>query len=99
MAIALVPGCGVAQAPVASPKSSTGPNPTLPAPAKQGLIPTIKFARTQAWAAGETPKAPKGFAVSVYADKFDHPRWLYVLPNGDVLVAQASTQAKRVTDV
>ncbi|OON70477.1 PQQ-dependent sugar dehydrogenase [Hymenobacter sp. CRA2] len=43
------------------------------------------------WPSGKTPVAPAGFTVTKYADGFDGPRWLYVLPNGDVLVAEAST--------
>ncbi|GAB3837075.1 PQQ-dependent sugar dehydrogenase [Hymenobacter jeollabukensis] len=43
------------------------------------------------WPAGKTPVAPAGFTVTKYADGFEGPRWLYVLPNGDVLVAEAST--------
>ena len=45
----------------------------------------------QPWPAGKTPAAPAGFRVTEYAGQFDSPRWLYVLPNGDVLVAEAST--------
>ena len=45
----------------------------------------------QPWPAGKTPVAPAGFTVTEYAGQFDSPRWLYVLPNGDVLVAEAST--------
>ncbi len=45
----------------------------------------------QPWPAGQTPTAPAGFTVTEYAGQFDSPRWLYVLPNGDVLVAEAST--------
>ena len=45
----------------------------------------------QPWPAGKTPVAPAGFTVAEYAGQFDSPRWLYVLPNGDVLVAEAST--------
>ncbi|MDB5269767.1 MAG: L-sorbosone dehydrogenase [Hymenobacter sp.] len=45
----------------------------------------------QPWPASKTPVAPAGFAVAEYAGKLDSPRWLYVAPNGDVLVAEAST--------
>jgi len=43
------------------------------------------------WKDGQTPKAPEGFTVTKYADGFDNPRWMYVLPNGDVLVAQSNS--------
>jgi glucose/arabinose dehydrogenase len=72
-----------------TPSSSTGPNPAIPAPSG-GIIPSLHFATHETWPKGKTPRAPKGFAVTRYA-ALDHPRWLYVLPNGDVLVAQSST--------
>ncbi|MFL5337126.1 MAG: PQQ-dependent sugar dehydrogenase [Geminicoccaceae bacterium] len=70
-----------------------GPDPQLPAPEK-GLIPTVNIARVERWAPGEKPNAAQGFMVAAYAADFDHPRWLYVLPNGDVLVAETNTPPK-----
>ncbi len=67
-----------------------GADPKLPEPDKS-LIPTINFSQAEPWPAGQKPIAPDGFKVTLYADGLDHPRWLYVLPNGDVLVAEAST--------
>jgi glucose/arabinose dehydrogenase len=49
----------------------------------------VKFARVVGWPEGRTPTAPEGFRVSLYAEGLEAPRWLYVLPNGDVLVSQA----------
>jgi glucose/arabinose dehydrogenase len=66
-----------------------GPNPALASPKPQ-LIPTVLIAPAKGWPAGATPVAAAGFSVSVYANGFDHPRWLYVLPNGDVLVAETN---------
>ncbi len=43
------------------------------------------------WEEGETPKAPEGFTVTKYADGFENPRWMYVTPNGDVLVAESNS--------
>src|SRR5690606_31138549 len=43
------------------------------------------------WKEGETPKAPEGFKVTKYADGFENPRWMYVTPNGDVLVADSNS--------
>ncbi|MBH0619147.1 hypothetical protein I3A86_23840, partial [Salmonella enterica] len=61
----------------------------LPAPyATQSVTHRVNI---KPWPAGKTPVAPAGFVVSEYAGGFDSPRWLYVLPNGDVLVAEAST--------
>ena len=46
------------------------------------------------WPAGKTPTAPAGFAVAEYAGQMKSPRWIYVAPNGDVLVAESSTLPK-----
>ena len=73
--------------------SGFGLRPKLPAP-KPTLIPTIDIAPAKGWPAGATPTAVAGFSVSAYATSLDHPRWLYVLPNGDVLVAEASAPPK-----
>jgi glucose/arabinose dehydrogenase len=67
----------------------TGPQPVLPAP-HTTLIPTIRFARAIGWTDGAVPKVAAGLAVSAFAIGLDHPRWLYVLPNGDVLVAESN---------
>lgn len=76
-----------------SPTASTtyGENPDLVAPRPQA-IPTVKTAKPVGWAAGAGPAAPQGFVVTRFAEGLSHPRWLYVMPNGDVLVAQASTE-------
>jgi glucose/arabinose dehydrogenase len=80
-------------APVASADNSFapgyGPSPTLPAPSKS-LVPTVDIAPAKGWAAGQTPIAANGFKVAAFATGLDHPRWLYVLPNGDVLVAETN---------
>lgn len=70
-----------------------GPNPSLPAPKKE-TIPTMHIAPAKGWPAGATPVAPKGFTVTAFARDLDHPRWLYVLPNGDVLVAETNAPPK-----
>src|SRR5262245_38802408 len=66
-----------------------GPAPTLPAPTK-ALIPTVDIAPAKGWAQGQMPTAASGFKVAAFAAGLDHPRWLYVLPNGDVLVAETN---------
>src|SRR3990172_6445294 len=66
-----------------------GPRPALP-PAPPTLIPTVHIAPAKGWPAGATPVAAAGLAVNAYAAGLDHPRWLYVLPNGDVLVAETN---------
>ena len=67
----------------------SGPDPKLPPPEKS-LIPTINIAPAVGWADGERPVAAEGTQVVAFADGLDHPRWLYVLPNGDVLVAETA---------
>ena len=71
------------------PSAGMGPNPTLPPPA-QRLIPTVLIAPAKGWPEGATPTAAAGLAVAAFATGLDHPRWLYVLPNGDVLVAESN---------
>jgi glucose/arabinose dehydrogenase len=79
--------CGeVARLPV---EAGMGPNPTLPSP-NPTLIPTVHIATAIGWPAGTTPTAAAGLAVKALATGLDHPRWLYVLPNGDVLVAETN---------
>ena len=69
--------------------AGTGPYPTLPRPSTS-LIPTVNIAAAKGWPPGATPTAAAGTAVSAFARDLDHPRWLYVLPNGDVLVAETN---------
>ena len=71
----------------------TGPNPSLPPPVTS-LMPTVKVAPARGWPAGQTPVAAEGLNIVAFADKLDHPRWLYVLPNGDVLVAETNAPPK-----
>lgn len=83
--------CGeVARLPVAD---GTGPTPTLPPP-RPTLIPTVNVAPARGWPAGETPVPAPGTRVQRYAGELDHPRWLHVLPNGDVLVAESNAPAR-----
>ncbi|MDC8759545.1 sorbosone dehydrogenase family protein [Janthinobacterium sp. hw3] len=70
-----------------------GPNPALPEP-RHSLIPTINAAPAKPWQGDARPLVAPGFAVSAYARDLAHPRWLYVLPNGDVLVAETQAPPK-----
>jgi glucose/arabinose dehydrogenase len=70
-----------------------GPNPALPEPDKK-LIPTVNVAPTDIFKGDEKPVAAAGFQVQAAARGLDHPRWLYVLPNGDVLVAETNAPPK-----
>ncbi|MBP5097546.1 PQQ-dependent sugar dehydrogenase [Pseudomonas protegens] len=71
----------------------TGPNPKLPEP-NPTLIPTVNIAPAIGWPQGAKPQAAAGTQVKAFAENLDHPRWLYVLPNGDVLVAETNAPPK-----
>ena len=75
--------------------AGVGSDPTLPAP-KQTLLPTVNVAKATGWDEGQKPVAADGLAVEPFATGLDHPRWLYVLPNGDVLVAETNAQEKKL---
>jgi glucose/arabinose dehydrogenase len=79
--------------PAPSPASSTGPDPTLPEPEKS-LVPTVDTATAVGWKGDDKPRPADGFAVNAFASDLKHPRWLYVLPNGDVLVAETDAPPK-----
>jgi glucose/arabinose dehydrogenase len=70
-----------------------GPSPVLASPQKS-LIPTLHIAKAIGWPAGGKPTAAPGTSVNAFARDLDHPRWLYVLPNGDVLVAESDAPPK-----
>ena len=80
-------------APVPTPADTIGPNPRL-APVEKSLIPTVQIAPAKGWPAGSKPRAAAGLSVNAYAVGLNHPRWLYVLPNGDVLVAESNAPPK-----
>ena len=67
----------------------TGPSPAIPDP-HSSLIPTVKVAEAKGWGAYERPSGATATVVNAFAKGLDHPRWLYVLPNGDVLVAETN---------
>ncbi|QTH12959.1 sorbosone dehydrogenase family protein [Pseudomonas corrugata] len=71
----------------------TGPSPKLPEPNKT-LVPTVNIAEAVGWPQGAKPTAAEGLKVVAFAEGLDHPRWLYVLPNGDVLVAETNAPPK-----
>lgn len=69
--------------------AGTGPHPALPSPSIS-IIPTVNVVTAKGWAPNATPVAANGMRVVAFARGLDHPRWLYVLPNGDVLVAETN---------
>ncbi|MEO7410979.1 MAG: sorbosone dehydrogenase family protein, partial [Sphingomicrobium sp.] len=83
----LLSGCGASPS-TADINDYIGPKPKLEAPSKT-LLPTVNVADAKGWPAGMMPKAAPGLAVNEFAGGLDHPRWLYVLSNGDVLAAES----------
>jgi glucose/arabinose dehydrogenase len=90
--LAAFTACSVGPAdrgPVSSPSNTVGANPALPAPDKQ-LIPIVQVAEATGWPKGAQPTPAAGLRVTEFASGLQHPRWLHVLPNGDVLVAETN---------
>ena len=75
------------------PLAGYGSNPVLPAPNKE-LLPTVNIAPAIGWSNNAKPTAGQGLLVKVFANQLQHPRWLYVLPNGDVLVAETNAPSR-----
>ncbi len=91
----LLAGCGdVAKLP---PGADIGPDPTLPEPTET-WIPTVNVAPAEGWQNGAKPVPATGLAVTEFASGLDHPRWLAVLPNGDVLVAETNAPPREEED-
>lgn len=95
LAVVLLGGAAVMRF-IVYPESATldaatglGASPTLPKP-NPTLMPTVNIAQVARWENGAKPVPAAGLQVAAYADGFDHPRWMHLLPNGDVLVAEAN---------
>ena len=71
---------------------AVGATPTIPDARPQGKLPTLKMPTAQGWAPGQVPLAAPGLKVNAFAADLKHPRWITVLPNGDVTVAEALQQ-------
>jgi glucose/arabinose dehydrogenase len=71
----------------------TGPDPVLPPP-HETRLPTVNIAPAVGWRDDATPVAAEGLTVNAFAADLQHPRWLYLLPNGDVLVAETNAPAR-----
>ena len=76
-----------------------GSAPAIPPARPQGRIPTLKMPTAQGWTADQIPVAAPGLKVNAFARGLDHPRWIYVLPNGDVLVAEATSVERAARNV
>ena len=75
---------------------AVGTQPLIPDARPQGVVPTLKMPTAKGWEPGHTPTAATGLKVNAFASGLTHPRWLYVLPNGDVLVAEALQEDQSV---
>src|SRR5258708_28631914 len=82
-------GVQVGGLPGGSHEPAWGSTPAIPTARPQGSIPTLKMPTARGWSPGQTPKAAPGLKVNAFASGLDHPRWIEVLPNGDVLIAEA----------
>ena len=91
LVLAALAACGTVA--VSAPNVGVGPNPVLPAPEKS-LVPTVRIAKAIGWPVGARPTTAAGFQVKAFASGLEHPRWVYVLPNGDVLVAETNAPPK-----
>jgi glucose/arabinose dehydrogenase len=91
-----ISGFSLSTAAATSEDGEFGPNPALPPP-QHARIPTVHVAPARGWAEGERPVAASGLVVERFASGLDHPRWLYVLPNGDVLVAETNAPPRETT--
>jgi glucose/arabinose dehydrogenase len=87
VAIAVITACGnTAEQPVSI---GIGPDPKLPPP-QEPLLPTVNIAPAIGWPEGTKPTPAQGTSVIAFAENLNHPRWLYVLPNGDVLIVETN---------
>ncbi|GAB2521819.1 PQQ-dependent sugar dehydrogenase [Lysobacter humi (ex Lee et al. 2017)] len=90
--LVLLVAAGCARSETPRDGTGVGPRPTLPAPEKR-VIPRVDIAPAVGWAAGTMPRPAAGLQVRAFATGLAHPRWLHVLPNGDVLVAESNAPA------
>src|SRR5690606_12091416 len=89
---AVVGGVMVMLRRVGAPRAqAVGTKPVIPSARKQGIM-TLQMPTAKGWASGQLPMAAPGLKVNAFASGLDHPRWIEVLPNGDVLVAEAKEQ-------
>ena len=76
-----------------------GTAPSIPEAISQGNRPTLKTPNIKGWADNQTPDVAAGLKVTAFARGMEHPRWIYVLPNGDVLVAESASLPGRITQL
>src|SRR5260221_620896 len=82
-----------------APEPAWGSAPVVPVAKPQGAIPTLKMPTARGWSDGQIPVAAPGLKVNAFATGLQHPRWIHVLPNGDVLIAESNQVAGPVRSV
>ncbi|MBR1271574.1 sorbosone dehydrogenase family protein [Bradyrhizobium sp. AUGA SZCCT0222] len=82
-----------------APAPAWGSTPVVPEAKPQGAIPTLKMPSARGWDKGQKPTAAPGLKVNAFATGLKHPRWINVLPNGDVLIAESNQVAGPVRNV
>src|SRR6266550_3667314 len=95
--VSLVAGLAACSQPATGPDRGVGTEPQLPPP-QTSLLPNVKIAPAKGWSDGAKPVAASGLAVSAFATGLDHPRSVYTLPNGDVLVAETNAPTRPDND-
>ncbi|MGC2082228.1 MAG: PQQ-dependent sugar dehydrogenase, partial [Bradyrhizobium sp.] len=76
-----------------TPQPAWGHQPVIPTAKPQGALPTLKMPTAKGWSAGHVPTVAPGLKVNAFATGLDHPRWINVMPNGDVLIAESTQVA------
>ena len=82
-----------------APEPAWGSAPVVPVAKPQGSLPTLKMPTAQGWSDGQMPVAASGLKVNAFATGLKHPRWIHVLPDGGVLVAEAQQVPEPVRSV
>src|SRR3982075_3870079 len=82
-----------------APEPAWGSAPVVPVAKPQGAIPTLKMPSARGWSEGQKPVAAPGLKVNAFATGLKHPRWINVLPNGDVLIAESNQVAGPIRSV
>ncbi len=83
----------------ATPAPAWGTAPVVPEAKPQGALPTLKMPTARGWSDGQRPVVAPGLKVNAFAAGLKHPRWIHVLPDGGVLIAEATQVASRITSV
>src|SRR6201747_1488634 len=83
----------------AAPEPAWGSAPVVPVAKPQGALPTLKMPTARGWTEGQIPTAAPGLKVNAFATGLKHPRWIYVMPNGDVLIAESNQVAGPIRSV